>query len=175
MSLAHGTLESGVRGDLKASPLDARRPVFHVSRDHGFTCSPIEAKALQIGVDRSETMHDLVEGELDIDSIDPSSARTASTSGRWPYRQSLDVGRCDIMRRHGVRRGVAEIMQARRARLTDRAVDTGSSSHRLEHRDDARIAPSLNAARREERCRPRRSRVPLTRRQASVRSAPDAT
>jgi hypothetical protein len=91
MSPAHGTLESGVRGDIKTSPLDARRPVFHVSRDHGFTCSPIEAKAAQIGGDRSETMHDLVEGELDIDSFDPSSARTASTSGRWPYRQSLDV------------------------------------------------------------------------------------
>ena len=40
-------------------------------------------------------------------------------------------------------RGVAEIMQARRARLTDRAVDTGSSSHMPEHRDDARIAPAV--------------------------------
>jgi len=45
---------------------------------------------------------------------------------------------------HG--RGVAKIMQARRARFVDGAFDTGNSAHVLEHRDDARIAPSSNTA-----------------------------
>src|SRR5271157_2752081 len=70
------------------------------------------------------------------------------------WKQSLDVlagaiPSDDTM--HG--RGVAKIMQARRPRFADGTVDTGSSSHVLEHRDDARIAPSSNAARREERRR----------------------
>ena len=73
-------------------------------------------------------------------------------------KQSLDVLAgavpCDDTV-HG--RGVAKIMQARRAQLADGTVDAGGSSHVLEHRDDARIAPSSNAARREERrCLPER-------------------
>jgi len=69
-------------------------------------------------------------------------------------KQSLDVLAgtipCDNTV-HG--RGVAKIMQARRAQFADGTVDAGGLSHVLEHRDDARIAPSSNAARREERRR----------------------
>jgi len=50
-------------------------------------------------------------------------------------------------------RSVAKIIQARWARFGDGATDTGSSLHVLEHSYDAWIAPSPNAARREERRR----------------------
>jgi hypothetical protein len=69
-------------------------------------------------------------------------------------KQSLDVLAGSIPSddtMHG--RGVAKIMQARRPRFADGTVDAGSSSHVLERRDDARIAPSSNAARCEERRR----------------------
>ena len=69
-------------------------------------------------------------------------------------KQSLDILAgaipCDDAV-HG--RCVAKIMQARRARFADGAADTGRSSHMLEPRDNTWIAPSSNAARREQRCR----------------------
>jgi hypothetical protein len=48
---------------------------------------------------------------------------------------------------------VTKVVQARRAWFADGAGDASSSSHVLEHRDHSRIAPSSNAARREQwRC-----------------------
>ena len=62
-------------------------------------------------------------------------------------KQSLDVLAGSIPSDDTVNgRSMAKIMQARWARFAGGAVDAGSSSHVLEPRDDACIAPSSNAA-----------------------------
>ena len=84
---------------------------------------------------------DVALGRLDIDVAEVC---------RELRKQSLDVLASTIPCNDTVNgRGVAEIMQARRARLADGAVDPRSSSHVLKLYDDARIAPASSAARRE--------------------------
>src|SRR5271166_6596426 len=86
-------------------------------------------------------------------ALSRSDIEVAKISGEL-RQQSLDVLAgaipCDYTV-HGC--SVAKIMEARRAWLANGALDAGSSSHVLEHRDDARIAPSSHAARREQRSR----------------------
>ncbi len=67
-------------------------------------------------------------------------------------QQSLDVLAGAVPCNHAMNgRCVAKIMQARRARFADRALDTGGAAHMLEHGDDARIGPTSSTARGEQR------------------------